>query len=710
MTLAPFGGAASGLADGLRVIERLIRLEIAHLRASGVPAGQDEYRGLYISDEEVDAILTGLAGTGPATANARLVEIEAALDMARAELAGLAQAATGPLGRLIQFANLNPFETGCLLLCLAPEANLRFERLFAYVQDDVTKRRPRVELAFRLLSRAGSLDDARQSMSLDAPLRRFQLITLRDEPGQVNTPLPAQYLALDPRIAGFLLGQTLLDGGLRPFADLLPADAPVRLPPLPPELGPRLEQLRALPPTALSNPVLHLVSRGLSEGRAVAQSLAQSAGLALLALDFPGLAAQHGLDLALTLAVREAALQGAALMFQHMQAFKPEQIDRLRLRLEAGPRPALLVLASDGAFSWPGLTIHLPAPDFHGRLALWEQGLGDDARETAEALASKFKLDATQVTDAVETARGYALWRDPRQPLVTRDDLYAAARAQSTPILSSLARKIIPRFTWDDIILPDDTIQHLREMNAYVDHQHVVYKRWGFDRKLALGKGLLALFAGESGTGKTMAADILAGSLGLDLYKIDLSGVVSKYIGETEKNLGRIFTEAESSNAILFFDEADALFGKRSEVRDAHDRYANIETAYLLQKMEEYEGVVILATNLKMNLDEAFMRRMHFAVEFALPEEEDRRRIWDTAIPAEVPLGPDVNLDYLARKFKISGGNIRNIVLAAAFLAASNGQVIMMQHLVQATRREFQKIGRMIHTSDFEGYTQYLQA
>jgi SpoVK/Ycf46/Vps4 family AAA+-type ATPase len=347
--------------------------------------------------------------------------------------------------------------------------------------------------------------------------------------------------------------------------------------------------------------------------------------------------------------------------------------------------------------------VRLPDPDFEVRRSLWEQGLADrpQAAELADRLAAKFRLDAEQIAGALNLARGAALWRSPRDPAVSPEDLFAAARAQSTPILSTLARKITPHFGWDDIILPEDTLAHLQEMCAYVEHHHVVYKRWGFDRKLALGKGLMALFAGEAGTGKTMAADIMAGALGLDLYKIDLSGVVSKYIGETEKNLNRIFNEAESSNAILFFDEADALFGKRSEVRDAHDRYANIETAYLLQKMEEYEGVVILATNLKMNLDEAFMRRMHFVVEFPLPEEDDRLRIWRGAFPAEVPLAPDVDLAFLARRFKISGGNIRNIVLSAAFLAAADGQVVTMPHLLQATRREFQKIGRMVTAADF---------
>jgi SpoVK/Ycf46/Vps4 family AAA+-type ATPase len=199
-----------------------------------------------------------------------------------------------------------------------------------------------------------------------------------------------------------------------------------------------------------------------------------------------------------------------------------------------------------------------------------------------------------------------------------------------------------------------------------------------------------------------MAAEIIAGELGLDLYKIDLSGIVSKYIGETEKNLSRIFSEAETANAILFFDEADALFGKRSEVRDSHDRYANIEVGYLLQKMEEYEGIVILATNFRKNMDEAFVRRMHFMVDFPFPDDADRKRIWETIWPEETPRRADVDFDHVARRFEIAGGNIKNIALAAAFLAADNGGAVNMQHVLHATRREYQKMGKVVSRGEFD--------
>ena len=279
---------------------------------------------------------------------------------------------------------------------------------------------------------------------------------------------------------------------------------------------------------------------------------------------------------------------------------------------------------------------------------------------------------------------------------------------RSNSKLATLARKIIPRRQWEDLILPLDQLQLLREICNFVKYRALVYEQWGFESKLVLGKGLYSLFSGPPGTGKTMTAEIMAGELGLDLYKIDLSTVVSKYIGETEKNLSRIFQEAETSNAILFFDEADALFGKRSQIGDAHDRYANIEVSYLLQKLEEYEGIVILATNLRRNLDDAFLRRFHFTVEFALPKAKERRLIWERIFPAATPQSSDLDLGFMARQFEISGGNIRNIALAAAFLAADDGEVVTMTHLLRATRREYQKMGKVLMAEEFGEYARLL--
>jgi len=280
-------------------------------------------------------------------------------------------------------------------------------------------------------------------------------------------------------------------------------------------------------------------------------------------------------------------------------------------------------------------------------------------------------------------------------------DVQAACRMLSNRNLGDRARRIVPKHRLSDIVLPDEQRTQLEEVCQQSAHRHVVLGQWGFGRKVSLGKGLNVLFSGPPGTGKTMAAEGLANELQLELYKIDLSQVVSKYIGETEKNLDQVFRAAQSSNAILFFDEADALFGKRSEVSDAHDRYANIEVAYLLQKMEEYEGISILATNLKKNLDEAFVRRIQFIVDFPFPDAQFRRRLWRGMFPAEAPRDASIDLDLLAARFPLAGGNIQNVVINASYLAASNGGLINMKHLMRATRSELKKLGRVINEADF---------
>jgi SpoVK/Ycf46/Vps4 family AAA+-type ATPase len=288
----------------------------------------------------------------------------------------------------------------------------------------------------------------------------------------------------------------------------------------------------------------------------------------------------------------------------------------------------------------------------------------------------------------------------------TDGDLEAAIRRLASGPLERLARHIRPRRTWDDLILASDRLEQLRELTARYRHRDTVYGEWGFPSYPS--SGLVALFSGQSGTGKTLAAEIIAHDLGLDLYKLDLSSVVSKYIGETEKNLERIFNAAAAGNLVLFFDEADSLFGKRSEVSDARDRYANIEVSYLLQRLESYDGLVVLATNFQKNIDEAFLRRIHVGIEFPLPELPEREAIWRHSFPPSAPLG-DIDWEFLARQFKIAGGNIKGAALHAAFLAAEAGEPIAMAHVMFALKREFQKLGRLRTAADFGPYADLVQ-
>jgi hypothetical protein len=408
----------------------------------------------------------------------------------------------------------------------------------------------------------------------------------------------------------------------------------------------------------------------------------------------------------LALLVREARLHDAVLFLDDFDVMMSgEHADELGLllrELEAFPGIAIIA-SSPGPSSTPN-TASLPltglvpvtfsAPSAAKRRACWKALLTDAGvavdRATVEALADRFRLTPTEISRAVTLAVESSAHSDDEP------DLFAAARALSGVGLSGLARKVTPRRRLHDIVLPPDRLDQLREVCDALRYRSRVYEDWGFDKRFSLGTGLNILFAGPSGTGKTLAAEILAGELGVELYKIDLAAVVSKYIGETEKNLARIFAEAEAASAILFFDEADALFGKRSAVKDSHDRYANIEIGYLLQQMDEFDGTVVLATNLRRNMDDAFVRRMHFTVEFPLPDEPDRLRIWDGIWPATTPLDPELDHAELAHRVELSGGHIRNIAVAAAFLAAADGRAVTMEHLQRATRREYQKLGQIV--------------
>ena len=380
-----------------------------------------------------------------------------------------------------------------------------------------------------------------------------------------------------------------------------------------------------------------------------------------------------------------------------------------------GQLAAPVILAGDPGTPWSELlgevrhlVFHFGDPPRDERRRLWTAQLA--ARKLAvpkgavEALADRFLLTPGQIRRAAAVAADVHRLRNGGAEAPSSEELYRAARAQSGEQLGRLALRVEAGHRWEDLVLPPATLRRVREIAAAVEHRHRVYTTWGFGRRVGTGQGLKALFAGVSGTGKTMTASVIARELGLDLFKIDLSGVVSKYIGETEKNLDRIFRAAHASNAILFFDEADALFGKRSEVKDAHDRYANIEVSYLLQKMDEHEGVVVLATNLRKNIDEAFARRMHYIIEFPMPDIPHREQLWRGMFPAEAPLADDVDFAFLARQFALAGGDIQNVALDAAFLAAQDGGVIAMPQLVSAIARQMNKQGRIPSATDFKQY------
>jgi SpoVK/Ycf46/Vps4 family AAA+-type ATPase len=716
-----FENSLQHLLAELERIDLLIAAQVA--RARQLYANDEQFRGLYIPEEEVNALLKQPLGFPRwARGQTALGDIAAtqeniARQISQRKHASLQRGVDLRLHCLQELFGLSPFEIDALLVCFAVEADLRYERLYAYLQDDVTRKRPSVDLALSLL--APSMETkfaARSCFAESAPLFRHHLLEQIEDPSQPHQPLLAKYLKLDGRIVNYLLGSDELDARIQPYAML--RDPQVRCDMMLVDGDAKSSIEKFIQKSAGAAEVIIYLQGPYGAGkRSTAEAVCRESSRRLLIVDLERLAADSDAahSKVFVFAQREAKLQSAAVYWQGFEAvLMEEKKGSFKTFLRAlEDRPAVTFLA--GERSWepadalhgaPFARIELRRPNFSERSRIWSAALNGSQPLNVDldvpALATKFKFTGGQIRDVAATAENLARLRDTEDARITTQDLYEASRLHSNQKLATLARKITPDYKWEDIVLPIDRLEQLREVCNHVKYRDRVYGEWGFDRKLSLGKGLSVLFAGPSGTGKTMAAEIIAGALGLDLYKIDLSTVVSKYIGETEKNLSRIFIEAETSNAILFFDEADALFGKRSEVKDSHDRYANIEIGYLLQRIEEYEGVVILATNFRKNMDEAFVRRLQFTVEFPFPNEDDRRRIWERIWPQDTPRSSALDLDFMAQRFELTGGNIRNIALAAAFLAADNSRIVDMSHLLHATKREYQKMGKVVSESEFE--------
>jgi len=342
------------------------------------------------------------------------------------------------------------------------------------------------------------------------------------------------------------------------------------------------------------------------------------------------------------------------------------------------------------------LVVEVAKPTPREQQVLWQQALGNAAPASPPHLASQFRLTPVAIQQIAQEVLRTGADLTPAQ---LHRRLWDSCLVASRPQLDRLAQPIDPKATWHDLVLPPDDIALLRQIADQVRLRNTVYETWGFSRKMNRGMGISALFAGESGTGKTMAAEVIANELRLNLYRIDLSSVVSKYIGETEKNLRQLFDAAEDGGAILFFDEADALFGKRSEVKDSHDRYANIEINYLLQRMEVYSGLAILATNMKSSLDPAFVRRLRFIVPFPFPGVNERQQMWQKVFPS-LKLTRDLDFQRLAQ-LNLTGGSIHNVALNAAFLAARQRQPITMPLVLQAARAEFRKLNKPVDEAEF---------
>jgi hypothetical protein len=601
--------------------------------------------------------------------------------------------APAALQRLCEVFGLSAFERDTLLLCAGIELDGWFAALCASAQGDPTHPWPTFGMAL------AALDEAHWSALLPhASLRRWRLV----EPGQggVITTAP---LRIDESVLHYLTGLESPDERLAGIT--VPVDASDEIVPSHGALAQRIAAAwqRAQPATL---PLAQLCGDDPAGKRSIAAAACHQTGLRLLAVAADLLpTAPADLTALLRLIERELLLRHCALLIECDEAEGAEQVRNAAIMRACEQMRAPVLLATRERRRLPHravVTIEVARPTSGEQRDVWQNTLGRDATALnghLDLLVSQFTLGATAIRSACAEAEGMCA-ATPETPLDLA--LWDACREQARPALEALAQRIEPIAGWDELVLPDIQRQTLREVAAHVRQRATVYESWGFAAHGNRGLGISALFAGASGTGKTLAAEVLAHELRLDLYRIDLSSVVSKYIGETEKNLRRVFDAAEEGGAILLFDEADALFGKRSEVKDSHDRYANIEVSYLLQRMEAYRGLAILTTNLRSALDTAFLRRIRFIVQFPFPDATQRQEIWRRIFPAATPTD-HLDVTQLAR-LNVAGGNIRNIALNAAFLAADAGRPVGMAHLLQASRSEYAKLEKPLTEAEIGGW------
>jgi hypothetical protein len=663
----------------------LWRLELLHAvtaslvrqRSEADPTAADPLRGLYLPPD----VALQWAGRPAPGGDAADRGDPGADEEYRAAL----EPSGAPEDRLDALAHrfmLPTIDVHILLTALAPDVDRRFEPLFAYLNDDVSRRRVTVSGALGLVGLGPHEPGARGRFHAARALRASGLLLVEDDR---ERPFPGRTLRVPERVVAHLLGDDALDERLlgtvtrpqpRPAGSQAGAAATF--------VG-RLARLFADGPA-----VVHLREPRPGTAATAATEALHAAGLAVLRCDLPSdAAAAAALVPAL---LREARLTDAAVVAGPL----PERPDAVVRAIEGADVPVLLTGPApfDPRWSSSAVVLSLDLPtDGRAPVEVWAAELGDGTPvpELAAAVAP-FRLGPDEVRRAVSTARALA---SLDAATLDAGHLQHGARRQSAPLLDQHARHVEPAVRWADLVLPDEPMTQLQELVLRARQRDRVLREWRLRPGGGRGRGVIALFAGDSGTGKTLSAEVMAGELGVALYVVDLSSIVDKYIGETEKNLDRIFTEADRTDAVLLFDEADAIFGKRSEVKDSHDRYANLESAFLLQRLEAFDGIAVLTTNLRANIDEAFTRRLDLVVDFPFPDPALRTRLWRQSL-AHAPCAPDLDLETLGARYELSGGGIRSAALTAAYLAAGRGESVTGEDVLAGARREYQKMGRVV--------------
>ncbi|MFQ5525099.1 MAG: ATP-binding protein [Thermoanaerobaculia bacterium] len=627
---------------------------------------------------------------------------ETEMRLAELEEAITAMPAQPALASLTQTLGLSDFEQRILVLCAGMELDGGFASLCATAHQDSKRSHPTFGLAL------AALPDADWSaVSTSGALRHWLLIDIG--PGDAITTSP---LRIDESILCYLTGVDSQDERLAGLGEPMPPAG--ELVPSHTKLTERLARVWVNTAGSAQFPVLQLCGGEIAGKRSVAAAVTEKLGLVLRRVPAVALPTVPGdLQKLNRLWNRESLLDSGALLLDcdEVEPGDAQRDGAVSLVLEGYHGPLFLTSRKRRAPTQrPVLTVDIEKPEQSEQREVWCKLLGDRSGELKgqiDRLVSQFDLSVPTIRAALAGAlgspeeEGGSGENEDAQSFASA--IWETCRNQVRPRLDDLAKRISNKATWDELVLPAEQCKTLRQIASNVRQKGQVYERWGFSEKGDRGLGVSALFAGISGTGKTMAAEVLATDLALDLYRIDLSSVVSKYIGETEKNLARVFDAAEEGSVILLFDEADALFGKRSEIKDSHDRYANVEVSYLLQRMESYRGLAILTTNMRDSLDAAFLRRLRFIVEFPFPRADERAEIWQRTFPPQTET-EGLDIAKLAR-LSVAGGSIRNIALGAAFLAAEAGEPVRMEHLLEAAKSDFAKVRKPFPDSEVRDWT-----
>lgn len=687
------------LARRLRRTDLLLLRAVRRQRARPAIRAKGQFWGSVITDDEVDALLRTHGEIDyPAAPDG--------LDEAVAASAALRDDPNGRFARLRRSFELDGDDADLVLLTIAPEISAGYGKIFAYLNDNLNQAFLTVDLATRVLRTA-----RRERLGLQArlmpgaPLVKNRLLLLNPPEG-VETHT-ARRVHPAPRLLRWLLEEEELPSG----SGFTPLDIR-REPFIPAPTRARIDDLGDVFNKAVT---VAVIGSTIGNRESTAMAIARRVGRLLVRVDLER--CKQYLDEPWDL-IRELRLSGALPYLVNVDTAQEDphlrnQYVNLGSALSNIPF-AVLVGGSDRRAltnllgnERPSITVMVGKSTLEERTEAWTESLADRGwdRQLGIGLAERFySVGGTTIERVMDRAEAECGGK-----AATEDALWAAARECSRPEFKGLALHIIPRYTWTDLILPDRIMGQLKMLVNYLSEQENVFHRWGASKIRPRGYGIRALFSGGPGTGKTMAAEVIAGSLGIDLFRVDLSSVVSRWVGETEKNLREIFDTAEGGNAVLLFDEADSLFGTRGDVKQAQDRFANQEVSYLLQRLEVFEGCAVLTTNLQENIDEAFLRRFSAVIEFPVPTPGERRKLWERAFPKEAPRGHDLDLDEISNQFILSGGNIINAAINACILASTDRSPVLMRHAVEAIGREMIKMGKQVSRVHFGRWYEFVK-